>query len=102
MAAVAPARTGRLDSSPHRSNTSSQLPAIHRIFLYHSGGDAGVPFAHLGLYAAILPQATVRVSEDRGHHFGNDLADVADDIARGETPTGREHRHPDDPATILE
>ena len=79
---------------------AAQLPATPRIFLYHSRDDEVVPFAHLGLYAAKLPQATVRVSEDRGHQFGNDLSDVAEDIAGGETPTGREHRHPDDAATI--
>jgi hypothetical protein len=37
------------------------------------------------LYAAKLPQATIRVFDGRGHQFGNDLAEVAEDIRRAET-----------------
>ena len=59
---------------------AAMLPAIHRIFLYHSRDDQVVPFAHLARYAAQLPQATLRVYTGRGHQFGNDLTDVADDI----------------------
>jgi len=64
---------------------ATRLPAIPRIFLYHSRDDEVVPFAHLALYAAKLPQAIVRIQDGRGHQFGNDLADVAEDINRGET-----------------
>jgi predicted alpha/beta hydrolase family esterase len=67
---------------------ATKLPAIPRIFLYHSRDDEVVPFAHLGLYAAKLPQAMVRVFDGRGHQFGNDLADVGQDITGDETSSG--------------
>ena len=59
---------------------AAKLLAIPRIFLYHSRDDQVVPFAHFALYAAKLPQATIRVFDRRGHQFGNDLAEVAEDI----------------------
>ena len=68
---------------------AAMLPAIPRIFLYHSRDDEVVPFAHLALYAAKLPQATIREFDGRGHQFGNDLAEVAEDIRRAETTSGR-------------
>ena len=68
---------------------AAMLPAIPRIFLYHSRDDEVVPFAHLALYAAKLPQATIRAFDGRGHQFGNDLAEVAEDIRRAETRSGR-------------
>jgi predicted alpha/beta hydrolase family esterase len=68
---------------------AAMLPAIPRIFLYHSRDDEVVPFTHLALYAAKLPQATIRVFGGRGHQFGNDLAEVAEDIRRAETRLGR-------------
>jgi predicted alpha/beta hydrolase family esterase len=52
------------------------------IFLYHSRDDEWVPFAHLALYAERLPHATVRKFESRGHQLGDDLSEVAEDIAR--------------------
>jgi len=64
---------------------AAMLPDIPRIFLYHSRDDEVVPFAHLARYAAKLPQATIRVYDGRGHQFGNDLTDVADDIRKEET-----------------
>jgi len=64
---------------PH--DMAKRLSRIPRIFLYHSRDDEIVPFAHLALHAARLPQATLRVSDGRGHQFGNDLADVAQDIS---------------------
>jgi predicted alpha/beta hydrolase family esterase len=63
----------------------AKLPDISRICLYHSRDDEVVPFAHLALYAAKLPQATIREFDGRGHQFGNDLAEVAEDIRRAET-----------------
>jgi len=67
---------------------ATKLPSIARIFLYHSRDDEVVPFAHLALYAAKLPQAVFRIFDGRGHQFGNDLADVAKDITSGETTAG--------------
>jgi len=68
---------------------AAMLPTISQIFLYHSRDDEVVPFAHLALYAAKLPQATIRVLDRRRHQFGNDLAEVAEDIRRVETRSGR-------------
>ncbi|PKO16175.1 MAG: hypothetical protein CVU39_09110 [Chloroflexi bacterium HGW-Chloroflexi-10] len=67
---------------------ATKLPAIPRTFLYHSRDDEVVPFAHLMLYAAKLPQAIVRIFVGRGHQLGNDLADVAEDITRDGTMSG--------------
>jgi predicted alpha/beta hydrolase family esterase len=68
---------------------ATKLPAIPWIFLYHSRGDEVVPFAHLALYAAKLPQAIVRVFDGRGHQFGNDLTEVAEDITKTESTSGQ-------------
>jgi hypothetical protein len=65
-------------------NIAEKLAFIPRIFLYHSRDDAVVPFAHLALHGARLPQATVRAVDGRGHQFGNDLTDVAKDIRSGD------------------
>jgi predicted alpha/beta hydrolase family esterase len=56
------------------------LPKEVPIFLYHNRDDPEVPFAHLALYAAKLPQATVREGASGGHQFDNDLTQVAQDI----------------------
>jgi predicted alpha/beta hydrolase family esterase len=64
---------------------AAKLASIPRIFLYHSRDDEVVPFAHLALHAAKLPQATLREVDGRGHQFGNDLTDIAEDI----TASGR-------------
>ena len=45
---------------------AAMLLAIPRIFLYHSRDDEIIPFAHLGLYAAKLPQATIRELDGQG------------------------------------
>lgn len=63
----------------------AKLASIPRVFLYGSRDDEIVPFAHLALYAAKLPQATVREFDGRGHQFGNDLAQIAEDIRSVET-----------------
>jgi len=68
---------------------ATKLPSIARIFLYHSRDDEVVPFAHLAMYAAKLPQATVRVFDKGGHQFGNDLAEVAQDII-GDEPSSEQ------------
>jgi uncharacterized protein len=65
-------------------DVAAKLTSVPRIFLYHSRDDDVVPFAHLALYAAKLPQATIRELDGRGHQFRNDLAEVAEDIRRAE------------------
>ena len=59
---------------------TAKLSSIARIFLYHNRDDKIVPFSHLMLHAERLPHAVLRESESGGHQFGNDLANVANDI----------------------
>lgn len=70
-------------------DVAAKLASLPRIFVYHSRDDEIVPFAHLALYATKLPQATIRAFDGRGHQFGNDLAEVAEDIRSAETASGR-------------
>lgn len=63
-----------------REDFALRLPEGLRVFLYHGRDDEVVPFAHLELYAARLPRATVRRLDGRGHWFGGDLSVVARDI----------------------
>ncbi len=63
-----------------REGFASKLPRRARVFLYHGQDDEIVPFAHLALYAAGLPQAVVRELVGRGHQLNNDLSKVAADI----------------------
>lgn len=69
-------------------DVAAKLASIRRIVLYHSRDDNTVPFAHMALYAASLPQADIRAVDGRGHQFGNDLVDVAEDIRRAEATSG--------------
>jgi predicted alpha/beta hydrolase family esterase len=50
------------------------------IFLYHSRDDPEVPFTHLGLYAAKLPEATVRAIDGTEHSFTQGLSELVADI----------------------
>ncbi len=58
------------------SPTHETLP----ICFYHSQDDPVVPFAHMAMYAAKLPQAIIHEFDGRGHQFHNDLSEVATDI----------------------
>jgi predicted alpha/beta hydrolase family esterase len=62
-------------------DAGEKLATVPRIFMYHSRDDEVVPFSHLALYSARLPQATIRPIEVGGHQLGNELAEVARDIA---------------------
>ena len=59
---------------------AAKLPKGASIFLYQSRDDETVPFAHLALYAQVLPKATVREIDAGGHQLNNDLSEVARDI----------------------
>jgi predicted alpha/beta hydrolase family esterase len=50
------------------------------IFLYHSRDDPEVEFSHLGLYAAALPQATLRPIDGAEHSFTRGLPQLVTDI----------------------
>ena len=76
------------DEAQLLEDVAAKLASIAELFLHHSLVEEVVPFAHLALFAVKLPQATVRELGGRGHQFGNDLAEVADDI-RGRNYPGR-------------
>jgi uncharacterized protein len=63
-----------------REDFASKIPKEIAVFLYHSRDDEVVPFAHTALYAEMLPRATVREFDGRGHQFDDDLSEVARDI----------------------
>jgi hypothetical protein len=50
------------------------------LFLYHSEDDPEVPFAHLGLFAEKLPNATSRPIAGTEHSFTSGLPQLVDDI----------------------
>lgn len=52
------------------------------MFFYHSRDDEWAPFAHLALYTAKLPRATVHEFDGRGRQLNDDLTEVARDIRR--------------------
>ncbi len=59
---------------------ASRLPAIPKIFLYHSRDDATVPFAHSERYARELPGAVHRPIDGDEHSFVGGLPQLVDDI----------------------
>ena len=63
---------------PH--DIAEKLAFIPQLFFYHCRDDDVVPFAHLALHGARIPQAVTRAIDSGGHQFGNDLTDVAADI----------------------
>ncbi len=64
-----------------RKDIAARLPRIPRLVLCHSRDDDEVPFAHLGLYARALPQATVRELDGHGHLFENGCRELVEEIA---------------------
>jgi len=59
---------------------AEKLALIPRIYFYHCRDDEIVPFAHLALHAAQIPQAITRTISHGAHQFGNHLARIAMDI----------------------
>jgi predicted alpha/beta hydrolase family esterase len=49
--------------------TGERVRGLSPLYLYHSRDDAESPFEHLERYRSVLPQATVRVLDGRGHEF---------------------------------
>jgi predicted alpha/beta hydrolase family esterase len=62
------------------ADLADKLFCIPRIHLYHCRDDEIVPFAHLALHAAQMPQAVVHAIDSGGHQFGNDMSQLAADI----------------------
>jgi uncharacterized protein len=71
------------DAARLPDDAAQLLVGVPRIFIYHSRDDDVVPFSHLALYSARLPQATIRPVDAGGHQLENALAGVAHDIATG-------------------
>lgn len=69
------------DEIEPRDDFAERLPAGVPVFLYHGSADEEVPRAHLKLYAATLPDAVTRLLDGRDHQLGNDVSEVATDIA---------------------
>jgi hypothetical protein len=72
-----------IDRALHRRFPVAEVPVgreiekpVAGLFLHR---DEVVPFSHLALHGAKLPQAIIR-EVGCGHQFGNDLTDVAKDI----------------------
>ena len=63
-----------------REDFASGLPEGLSVFLYHGREDEVVAFEHLALYAEVLPRATIREFDGRGHQFDEDLSEVALDV----------------------
>ena len=61
------------------SDIDTKLPDVP-IYFYHGHEDETVPFAHVDLYAAMLPQAFIRRLDGRNHQLNDDLSEVAYDI----------------------
>jgi len=51
-----------------------------KIFLYHSRDDEVVPFSNCERYQRELPEATVKVFEDRGHFNSEEFPEIVEDI----------------------
>jgi predicted alpha/beta hydrolase family esterase len=68
------------DEIEPRPDLADRLPRDVPIFLYHGRDDDTVPFAHVELYARMMPRAHVRRLAGRDHQLGNRLPEVAIDI----------------------
>jgi predicted alpha/beta hydrolase family esterase len=64
------------------SNVGNRLPVNTPIYAYHGSKDETVPFEHVDLFAAAIPQAVVRRLTGRDHQLNNDMSEVAADIRR--------------------
>jgi predicted alpha/beta hydrolase family esterase len=70
------------DEAALPADAATRLAGDWPLIFYQSRDDEIVPFAHLAMYAAKLPRATIREFDGRGHQFNNDLTEVAADIKR--------------------
>ena len=68
------------DEAALPADAATRLTGAWPLVFYQSRDDEIVPFAHLAMYAAKLPRATIREFDGRGHQFNDDLAAVAADI----------------------
>jgi predicted alpha/beta hydrolase family esterase len=62
------------------ADVAEKFATIPRIVFYHCRDDDIVPFAHLALHGARIPQAMMRAFDRGGHQFDGELAAIASDI----------------------
>lgn len=70
------------DDIKPRSDLAARLPRDAPVVLYHGRDNDPVPFAHVELYARVLPGAHVRRLVNRDHQLNNTLSKLASDIRR--------------------
>lgn len=70
-------QTGELETP---KDLGARLPQELPIYLYHGKNDEIVPFAHLDLYAKVLPSAQLRRLPGRDHQLEGDMSEVARDL----------------------
>lgn len=68
------------DDIEPRPDLADRLPRNAPIFFYHGRNDDTVPFAHVELYARVVPRAQVRRLAGRDHQLDNRLSEIATDI----------------------
>jgi uncharacterized protein len=70
----------QIEDSAAPKNIGAKVPDDVPIYLYHGRDDETVPFAHVDLYAAVIPQAVIRRLAGRDHQLNDNLSEVARDI----------------------
>jgi len=70
------------DDIEARPDLAERLPRDVPVLIYHGRDDDDVPFAHVELYARLLPRAQVHRLAGRDHQLNNQLSEVATDIRR--------------------
>ena len=70
------------DDVAAQPDLADRLPRDVPIFIYHGRDDDTVPFAHVDLYARLVPRAQVRRLAGRDHQLNDRLSEIAIDIRR--------------------
>ena len=68
------------DDIEPRPDLAVRLPSDVPVFFYHGRDDDTVPFAHVELYARLVPRAHVRRLAGRDHQLNNRLTEIAADL----------------------
>jgi predicted alpha/beta hydrolase family esterase len=58
----------------------AKLPAIDKIFIYHSRNDNWVPYSHAQFYSKALPGSVLRTLDGDQHEFDKGLPVLVEDI----------------------
>lgn len=74
------ARGWAVDEFMFQRDFQSRLPAIDKIFVYHSRNDRFVPYSHAQLYTKTLPQSAMRTIDGDDHEFRDGLPVLVEDI----------------------